>query len=494
MELTVLQTFFETSPAIRLFRSPNACFIIDFMYRTFKQGQGQISISHSDLLAALVRYCEDIHDVEQDSLSRKPEEYIAQWSSPENRWLDRKLGSSGQPEYQLSPHTETVLNYLNHNLNNELGFIGTESRLRFIIQTLTELVEKASDDPQIRLNSLKQKQKELNSEISNIEQNGAKVNMSDGQIREQFFLAISMLRTLQSDFRAVEEEFKNITRDVQAKQAKAFHTRGQILGHALDAEDVLRTNDQGVSFYEFFRFILSPSQQDALEATIEQLKEISALKGHDRPMDTLSQMVPLLAQEAQKIMRTNHRLTTTLRKLLDSRNIKQRQRISELLKEIQSLGMELAALEDIDNLPDGIGISLELKADIESPWRYSFWTAPEEFQIPEVSTFQADSDQQKKAFDMLAQMKRINWDKLKSNINDVIAKQGSVTLKDLIAQYPLESGAVEVLCYLQLATEQNHIVSATAKEEICIMNNNRKQPELVLTIPLVRFVKQKKGG
>ena len=50
------------------------------------------------------------------------------------------------------------------------------------------------------------------SSLNNLFKDNIKVNMSDGQIREQFFLAISMLRTLQSDFRAVEEEFKNITR------------------------------------------------------------------------------------------------------------------------------------------------------------------------------------------------------------------------------------------------------------------------------------------
>ena len=391
MERSLLKTFFGTSPVISLFRSPNACYIIDFLHQTFKQGDSEITISHTDLHAALTRYCEDVREVETDSLIGKPEEYIATWSSPDKRWLDRKLGVLGQHEYQLTRHTETVLNFLTHNLDNELGFVGTESRLRMIIKTLTELVEQASDDPEVRLKSLRLKKTEIISEIARLERDDSEVQLSDGQIREQFLLAISLLRYLQSDFRAVEEEFKNITRDVQVKQAKSFHTKGEILGGALDAEDVLRTNDQGVSFYEFFRFILSPSQQEALQETIGQLKEISALKNHTKPMGALNRMVPLLVHEANKIMRTNQRLTTTLRRLLDVRNIQQRQRICELLKEIQSSGMKLAALIVDDELPERLGMSLELKPIIDSPWRYNFWSPAKEFDVPEVSTFHADS-------------------------------------------------------------------------------------------------------
>ena len=44
-----------------------------------------------------------------------------------------------------------------------------------------------------------------------------------------------------------------------------------------DAEDVLKGADQGVSFYEFVRFILSPSQQESLQALIQELDHISDL-------------------------------------------------------------------------------------------------------------------------------------------------------------------------------------------------------------------------
>ncbi len=41
------------------------------------------------------------------------------------------------------------------------------------------------------------------------------------QIRERFQTAVDLLKALQSDFRAVEERFQDIARDVQQLQAKA---------------------------------------------------------------------------------------------------------------------------------------------------------------------------------------------------------------------------------------------------------------------------------
>lgn len=58
MRLGKLRVYFETSPAPRLLRSPNAPSIIDWLDRQFKQAK-RIVVAHSDLLAALAEYQED---------------------------------------------------------------------------------------------------------------------------------------------------------------------------------------------------------------------------------------------------------------------------------------------------------------------------------------------------------------------------------------------------------------------------------------------------
>ncbi len=57
------------------------------------------------------------------------------------------FASPSLPMYQLAPHSEVVIEFLEHALQQDLTFVGTESRLRLVIQTLEELLVGSSDDP-----------------------------------------------------------------------------------------------------------------------------------------------------------------------------------------------------------------------------------------------------------------------------------------------------------------------------------------------------------
>ncbi len=155
------------------------------------------------------------------------------------------------------------------------------------------------------------------------------------QVRERFATAVSLLRQLQGDFRSVEESFRGITLEVQQRQVEGRETRGGILEFALDAEDVLKNEDQGVSFYEFVRLILSPTQTERLERIIQEVRRIPELWTQPEGLETIRGMVTLLQNEAAKVMRTNQRLSTSLRRLLDARAHAERQRIARLLQEIR---------------------------------------------------------------------------------------------------------------------------------------------------------------
>src|SRR5579862_9720960 len=126
MHLSKLLVYFETSPALRLLRSPNAEFIIDFLDRQFKQ-PGRTPIPHSDLLAALVAYQEELQESHPDKLLAKADGYLTDWCSRDSRWLQRFLKTGvNEPLYQLTPHTEDVFVFIDRVLDKDLGFVGTE--------------------------------------------------------------------------------------------------------------------------------------------------------------------------------------------------------------------------------------------------------------------------------------------------------------------------------------------------------------------------------
>ena len=483
MRLDKLLVYFQTSPVLRLLRSPNAPFIIDFLDRQFKR-TARITLPYSDLYAALAAYREDIQQLHPDALRDKPETYLSNWCSRDTRWLHRFLEAGrNEPVYQLTPHTEDVLSFLDVVLEQDLGFVGTESRLKLVIDTLTDLVVKASDDPAARLAYLRDEQRRLAEEIQRIEEEGLVTTYEPAQIRERFATAVSLLKQLQGDFRAVEDKFKEITGQVQQRAVEGRDTRGGILQFALDAEDVLKREDQGVSFYEFVRFILSPSQQEKLQEVVQQVARIPELVEQSGGLETVRQMVPLLLAEAEKVMRTNQRLSATLRRLLDVQAHRERQRVAQLLREIRGLAVSLA-----DDPPrNTIGLEVETKANIASPFARTFWSEPARLTSVDLTEHVMDDERRAEAFRLLASMQRLDWRRLRFLVRDAVAEHGTITLGTLLAEHPPEAGVVEVLAYLQIARDDGHVISREAVEEVCLPPKKPGQPELGLEIPLVRF-------
>lgn len=215
MNLAALRSYFETSPAVKLLRAQSAPYVIDFLDRTFRRAS-RITLPAGELLDALAAYREDVREADPDALRDKPETYLSNWCARETRWLHRLLeGANEAPTYQLTPHAQEVLSYLDRALGSDLGFVGTESRLRLVIRTLDDLVVQASDDPAARLAHLRAEKARLEAEIEQIERGGPVTRYRPALIREQFADAVSLLKQLQGDFRAVEEKFKEIARQVQ---------------------------------------------------------------------------------------------------------------------------------------------------------------------------------------------------------------------------------------------------------------------------------------
>ena len=393
MRLDQLIPYFETSPALKLFRSPNGPFIVNFLFQQFK-GPGLISLAASDILVALAEYRESVQQIHPDALRDKPEKYLSEWCSGETRWLHRSLEADRrEPIFQLTPHTEDVFVFLDRALPEDLGFVGTESRLRLIISTLADLVAGASDDPEVRLAHLRDERRRIDDEIERVERDGVGARYEPAATRERFATAVGLLKELLADFRAVEDRFKEITRHVQQRQVDGTESRGNILQFALDAEDVLKQDDQGVSFYEFVRFILSPAQQEKLQAIITELGRIQDLSQQTDGLTTVRRMVPSLLADAQKVMKTNQRLSATLRRLLDSRSVSDRRRLAQVIAEIRAFAVKVA-----ENPPENIGLSVDVGIQIASPFSKTFWAPATKFASVDLTEHAIDEDARLRLF------------------------------------------------------------------------------------------------
>lgn len=479
-----LQSYFDTSPAIRLLQAGSAPYVISFLHQRFKQAR-TIDLSHSDLVSALASFQESLREADCDALREKPEEYLRDWT--EKRWLLRFVQAGrNEPAYQLTPHSEQVIEFLQRALQQDLGFVGTESRLLLIMKTLNELIVHSSDDPDVRLAHLREEQAKIAREIEEIEAHGLVPTFGPTRIREQFNLAVRMLKELQGDFRAVEEKFKEITREVQKRQAQGIESRSGILGDVLGAEDELKKQDQGVSFFEFLRFIQSPRQQDHLQEVIGQLLQLQELSEQTEGLETIRHMVKVLLVEADRVLQTTRRLSSSLRRLLDMRTHDERRRVSEVLRNIRVLAASLS-----DNPPKEIGIEVDEAIEISAPLSRTDWAPAARFEQVDLTEHVVNDELRREAFRAFLQLRPIDWIGLRRRIQQAVGMGDQATLGELLVLEPPE-GLVDVLAYLQIACDDGHLVRFDASEEIVLAPRDENAKTLALTVPLVTFVA--KGG
>lgn len=476
-----LRAFFEASPTAKLLRSDHAPLVIDFLNRTFKLGDS-ISIGQAELRLSLAQYQEELHETEPNLFSGPPERYLTQWSDA--GWLQRFLESASiEPQFQLTRYAEEAIRFVDSSLSRGNSLVGTESRLRLIIETLEDIVRGASADPDRRLEYLRAQRASIDAEIAAIESGKSVQTYRPSQIRERFQTAVELLKALQSDFRAVEERFQAIARDVQQLQAQGSDSRGGILGYALDAEDMLKTQDEGISFYAFVAFLFSPAQQQSLLKNISEIQQLAALADQHEPLARVRRMVPALLAEADKVMRTTARLSATLRRLLDARAAAHRVRLATVLRDIRQAALRLGGA------PEGnpIELSIETTAEITSPLSRTFWIPSQSFDGAEVIAHQFNAAEAARIASAFARMQRLDFRRLRRMVREITSEGTSRTLEDLALIHPITGGVVELLGYLQIAHDDGHRIDPTLSQAITVYEPRGREGSIIVHVPHVTF-------
>jgi Protein of unknown function (DUF3375) len=475
-----IRSYFEASPTMKLLRSDLAPWVIDFLHRSFKSDEA-ISLGQSDLRSRLSVYQEEIHEIDPELLTMAPEKYLAQWT--EHGWLQRFMEStSNEPQFQLTRYAEAAIRFVDAAISQNSRLVGTESRLRLVIETLEDIVRGASADPDRRLNYLRAQRTEIDAEIEAIESGKSVAVYRPSQIRERFQTAVNLLKDLQSDFRAVEERFQIIAREVQQLQSSGHDSRGGILGYALDAEDMLKTQDEGISFYAFVAFLFAPSQQTALLKTIQELQQMSTLADQPDSLFRVRRMIPALLAEADKVMRTTSRLSSTLKRLLDARAAADRVRVANLLRDIRQAAMQLGGAPS----DSSIQLTVDAELDLSSPMARTFWTPSQSFTDQADTLHQFDAEQAKQMAVAFAKLQRLDFRQMRNRIREATLDGSKLTLAQLVEAQPIQTGVVELLGYLQIAHDDGHQIDLTTSDSI-VVHELHGESSLVVTVPRVIF-------
>src|SRR5690606_26083735 len=232
----------STSPSVELLRLRNRTMVVEFLVNTFLNKQG--AISFENMHTQLADFLEG-HEIENDEESEisvfdtyevKAKKYIQKWTN--SGFLTNYPDEQGEVFYDLSAHSSKTIDWLASLKKEE--FVGTESKFNNILNQLKELVEFTNEDTEKRIQLLEEKKLEIEQQIQRIKI-GEDVKVFEAfEIVPRFNQLNQSAKELLSDFKEVEDNFKEITKGIYQKHAEGSLTKSDILEFTFDALDELK--------------------------------------------------------------------------------------------------------------------------------------------------------------------------------------------------------------------------------------------------------------
>jgi flagellar motility protein MotE (MotC chaperone) len=237
------------------------------------------ALPEQELIAQLDDYLYHLRTTLGEGAFPKPaRDYLADWAADERAWLRKFYPQGGDvPYYDLMPATERAIEWLAG--LDQRQFVGTESRLLSVFELLRQMTHGAETDPAARIEVLERRKAAIDAEIARIRA-GELALMDPTQLRERFLQMASTARALLADFRQVEQNFRDLDRQVRERIATweggKGELLGEILGEILGERDAIADSDQGRSFRAFWDFLMSPSRQEELSGLLERVWALEA--------------------------------------------------------------------------------------------------------------------------------------------------------------------------------------------------------------------------
>jgi hypothetical protein len=282
-------------------------------------------------------------------------------------------------------------------------------------------------------------------------------------------LAVETARRLLSDFRQVEENFRELDTQTRQTIVKSSLAKADLLDNVFEQQDHLWNTDQGKSFRAFWEFLMSEQMQDELEDLLSKMNEIPAIQ-EIKKEQTVDRIKTNLVDAGDKVNRSNDGLIEQLRKFVEQKNLSESRHILRNIEEIENLLLEhnetISSWESLLKI-DGLFKPMFImeRPLFSPPVKVSFDKTNIQDGMSEADT------------DLLFEQFYVDIEALRNNIKQVLRNKTQVALSELLGVYKPQKGLTEILAYMQIAAnDKKHYINRELQEDLVIENieSNKK--------------------
>lgn len=442
MEYEYIKNLKESSPALRLLKVDNSPLIVSFLFNSFKR-DNKTTLKESELENSLSDYLYNLNRDQEQQYNAEPKTYLRKWADEGflRAWYE---GDTDEATYELTPATEMAFEWITD--LNKKEFIGTESRLLNIYAILREITVKSTPDPHKRIKELEKQKKKIDAEIHLIKIGNLEV-LDETKVKERFFEVEDIARNLLSDFKQIEQNFRELDNEIRIKQIGTNLSRGKILDEIFSVQDLIWNSDQGKSFKSFWELLMSQSKQEELNELIEMVLELPQLK-EIKDENTIGRLKVNLVEAGDKVNKTNSIIIEQLRKYLDDRLFIENRRIMDIINSIETKAVNLKAHPPTQKGFAEIDNKIKMDFTLDRP----LFNPPKVLQLKNTDFNEGNAQISTTA---LYNQMYINPDELKMRIREMLKHRSRVSLKEVTERYPVEKGMAEVITYFSLATRSD---------------------------------------
>lgn len=481
--LKILESL-NNSPSVELLRLRNREMIVEFLTNTFSSGQSTISSDNIQIqLADFLEYKQVENDEDSeinvfDTYEEKAKKYIHHWTN--KGFLANYPDEQGEVFYELSAHSSKTIDWLASLKKEE--FVGTESKFNNILNQLKELVEFTNEDTEKRIQLLEEKKLEIEQQIQRIKIGEDIKVFEEFEIVPRFNQLNQSAKGLLSDFKEVEDNFKEITKGIYQKHADGSLTKSDILEFTFDALDELKNSQQGKSFYAFWSFILNPELQNRWEVLTKELYKTLEEKSIPVNDPFLKGMKRHLHNTGQKVYKANDKMAEKLSRIIRESESSKSEATKTIVQEIKK---QLVEISKTNNTPE-ISFELETEIEINIPYERKLTTEQSEeityTSIPEIADESITSSEH---LGKLFSQSNIDKALLRKRVKDILNEKSQTTLLEIIETHGgLEKGLPELFGYIGIAKDFKHYINPDKTQRIIFDSENNKQiqiPEIIFT-------------
>lgn len=429
-------------PAWQLLRARTAPLVLAFLGNVFVDENAR-SVSRTDLLTRLDELLHAINgraDDDGDRYARTAAAYVDEWADPATGWLRAYYPpGADEPAYDATPAVEKALSWLRS--LQPAPFVGTESRLNTVIELLRQMAFGAEQDPQVRLEELHRRRRQIQEEIDRV--SSGQVDLLDPAAqRDRYQQFATTARELLADFRQVEENFRGLDRTLREKVATWSGAKGELLEEVLGDRRGIADSDQGRSFHAFYDFLLSaPRQEEFAEllARVQRLPDVA----QTLPDARLRHIHHDWLDAAERTQATVRQLSDQLRRFVDDQVWLENRRVMEILRGIEATAL---AVRDVPGRPPGTAVAAT-EIDVVLPTERPLYRRRRRLELD--SDGIADATERA---DTTALYEQVYLDpaRLSAAVAEGLARRRVAALPDILRDHPLQQGLAELVGYLAL--------------------------------------------